>query len=107
MGSLAVVVLNVLCDRSPEVSLAEDHHPNQTFRFDRQDKSLRVSVLFRIYRNSGSCARLSISARRTAQIPNAMPISPLDPVIRGRSLSAPTVQRAIAQVVVQQELQIL
>jgi len=47
MGSLEVIVLHVLRDRSPEVSLAEDHHPTQTFRFDREDESLSERVQIR------------------------------------------------------------
>ncbi|MEE8154344.1 MAG: hypothetical protein V3T53_05230 [Phycisphaerales bacterium] len=30
------IMLHVLSDRSPEVSRGEDHHPTQTFRFDRE-----------------------------------------------------------------------
>ncbi len=44
MGSLVVVVLHVLRDRSPEVAFAEDHQSTQTLGFDREHESLGEGV---------------------------------------------------------------
>ncbi len=50
MGSLVVIVFHVLRDRSPEVSLAEDHHAIQALGLDREHESLREGVQIRASR---------------------------------------------------------
>ena len=47
MGSLVVIVLHVLRDRSPEVLLTEDYQSTQALGFDREHESLGEGVQIR------------------------------------------------------------
>ncbi len=47
MGSFQMIVLDVLVDRSSEMTLAEDDHAVQTLGLNRQHESFRIRVQIR------------------------------------------------------------
>ncbi len=87
MGPLAVVVLHVLRDRSPQMPLAEDHQAIQALGLDREHESLRVGVQIRTSRRQphrgdantleNRSPRARVDTRYRRETAGSIPILPL------------------------------